>query len=330
VQPRDDFRAWLGDGDRQNAGRERTVAARRRLAGLSPVAAFLRTVDGLGEGDGDAIGAAIETLFADTVWVNMLVRDWIGEAMEDRFFVPPYRAASGDFHESALLLELPVVTISLCAIDPARLSARKREGAGKGSIFFPGNRTWLRFINAGGLRMSFWDAPDCADSVVTEAAPCVRTGVREIGPGELVAIDMARQSYLFDHAERPVLFLHAEMRVGGAVLAREYDAGSGGLVGQSSGLEIWSRIQMMVSYLGLSGASGAAAAFARIVAEAPFHIRWHVMREWLAFDPGSAMPALIEMAGNDPHHEVRAAARQTLALLECHSHSEDRAACRSS
>lgn len=330
MQPREDFRAWLSDDCRQNAGQKRTVAARRRLEEFGPVAGFMRAVDGLGEGDGDVIGAAIETLFADTAWVNTLVRDWIGEAQQDRFFVPPFRSASGDFHESALLLELPVATISLCAIDPGRLSARKRAGGGKGSIFFPGNRTWLRFIETGGLTMSFWEAPDCADPAAHDEAPCVRTGERQIGAGELIAIDMARQSYLFDHAERPALFLHAETRIGGAVLAREYDTQTGRLVGQSSGSEIWSRIQMMVSYLGLSGESGAAAAFNRIIADAPFHIRWHVMREWLALDPGSAVPRLIEMAGNDPHHEVRAAARHTLALLQSRPYSEDRAACRSS
>lgn len=330
MQPRDDFRAWLDDDNRQHSGQERTIAARRRLEALPPIAVFKQAVDGLGEGDGDAIGEAIEALCADTEWVNTLVRDWITEAREDCFFVPPFRPASGGFHENALLLELPASTISLCVIDPGRLSARKQKGAGKGSIFFPGNRTWLKFIETGGLRMSFWEAPGHCDSGVIDTAPCVRTGARQIDPGELIALNMATQSYLFDHAEGPALFLHGELRVGGAVLAREYDAVSGLFAGQSGGSEIWSRVQMMTSFLSLSGARDAAAVFDRIIAEAPFYVRWHVMREWVALNPGSAMSRLIEMARNDPHHEVRTAACQTLALLQSDKCSESRAACHSS
>jgi len=331
VQPRDDFRAWLDDDSLQYSGRERTVAARRRLEGLSPIATFLRSVGGLEKPDDEPISAAIEALFADTEWVGALVQEWVAEAQEDPFFVPPFRPASGGFHESALLLELPVCTISLCVIDPGRLSARKQEGAGKGSIFFPGNRSWLKFIETGGLQMSFWEAPDCNDDDdAIETSPCVRTDIRGIDPGELISIDTATQSYLFDRAERSALFLHGELRVGGAVLAREYDAASGKRVGQSSGTEIWSRIQMMVSFLGLSGEREAAATFERIIDDAPFHLRWHVMREWVTLDPRSAMPRLTEMARNDAHHEVRWAARQTLALLRRHQCSEERPGCHSS
>lgn len=329
MQPRDGFRAWLDDDNLQHSGRERTIAARRRLEGLPPITAFMRAVDGLEEADGKAIGAAIEALFADKEWVGALVQDWIAEAQEDPFFVPPFRPVSGGFHESALLIELPVCTISLCVIDPGRLSARKQKGAGKGSIFFPGNLSWLKFIETGGLQMSFWEAPDCDDDAI-ETSPCVRTDIRGIDPGELIAIDTVTQSYLFDHADRPALFLHGELRVGGTVLAREYDAASGRLVGQSSGSEIWSRVQIMVSYLRHSGVRDLTALFDQIIAEAPFHVRWHVMREWVVLDPGFAVPRLIEMARNDPHHEIRFAACQTLALRQSPMGSEEQVACRSS
>jgi hypothetical protein len=39
------------------------------------------------------------------------------------------------------------------------------------------------------------------------------------------------------------------------------------------------------------------------------------MREWLALDAAAALPRLRALA-DDPHHEVRAAARATLPLVE--------------
>jgi hypothetical protein len=46
-----------------------------------------------------------------------------------------------------------------------------------------------------------------------------------------------------------------------------------------------------------------------------FYTRWHIMREMLALDAEAALPDLQRLAAQDPHPEVRAAARQTLELF---------------
>lgn len=290
----------------------------------------MQAVDGLGDGDGGAIGTAIERLFADTDWVTVLARDWIREAGEDCFFVPPFRPASGAFHESAQLLELPSVTISLCAIDSAKLRARKRQRREKRSVFFSGSRAWLKFLEPGGLRMSFWEKHGRSDANHDAGARCLRVCDKAIVQGELLSIDLAQRSFVFDHADSPVLFLYGELRVGGATLACEYDVGSGRCVGRSSGAQNWSRVQLMASYLSLFGVPGLPAVFDRVIAEAPFFVRWHVMREWVALDPVSALPRLTQMASNDPHHEIRFAACQTLDLLRRLSGPKSLFACQSS
>ncbi|RED16280.1 hypothetical protein [Parasphingopyxis lamellibrachiae] len=330
MKPRDEFRAWLDCADLDNTGRERTAAARRRLEAFPPVAAFLQAVEGLGEDECGTIGTAIEKLFADTDWVTMLTRDWIGEAGKDCFFVPPFRPASGAFHESALLLELPGVTISLCAIDSARLRACKRQRQEKGSVFFSGSRAWLKFLEPGGLRMSFWEKHGRSDTNPDAGTQCLRLGDKEIAQAELLSIDLAQRSFVFDHADSLVLFLYGELRVGGAELAREYEADSGQCVGRSSGSEAWSRVQLMASFLSRFGVPSAPAVFNRVIAEAPFYVRWDVMREWVSLDPVSALPRLTEMARNDPHHEIRFAACQTLDLLRRLSGPKSPSVCQSS
>lgn len=317
MEPRSDLRDWLADGERQERGRRRTAAATKRLEALPAIRTFLGAVAGCDDDDAARIGRAIEALFADTRWVDMLVRDWVDEARRDPFFAPPVRQATGPFHRSALLLELPQATVAICAIDPDALHARKRDAGGTGSVFFPGNRAYLKFIETGELTMSFWAAPDPGDPEADPATePCRQTDRRRIAPGELLAVDTARQSYVFERARRSVLFLHGEVRIGGAALAREHDAVSGRLVGVSSGSQSWSRTQMMLSFLRLSGCRDAGPAFDRVIADAPFFVRWHAMREWLALDPAAAWPRLSEMARHDPHSEVRDAARRTVAQLE--------------
>ncbi|QLC26539.1 hypothetical protein HFP57_16860 [Parasphingopyxis algicola] len=316
MEPRDDLGDWLADGERQEQGRRRTAAARERLEALPAIRTFLSAVAGCCDGDAVRIGSAIEALFADTHWVNTLVRDWIGEARRDWFFTPPVRQATGPFHRSALLLERPQATVALCAIDPDALRARKRDAGGTGSVFFPGNRAYLKFIETGGLTMSFWAAPELDERTIDPAdGRCRRTDCRRVDPGELVAVDMARQSYVFERADRPVLFLHGDVRVGGAALAGEFDAVSGALKGLSSGSQTWSRTQMMLSFLRLAGCREPGPSFDRIVADAPFFVRWHAMREWLALDSAAAWPRLSEMARHDPHPEVQAAARQVVTQL---------------
>lgn len=294
------------------------------------MAAFLQAVEGQGDGDDGAIAAAMEMLFAHTDWVTLLVRDWIREAEEDSFFVPPFRPASGAFHESALLLERPGVTLSLCAIDSVRLRARKRRAGEKGSVFFSGNRVWLKFLEPGGLRMSFWEKHGPSDANSGAGTHCRRLGDKEIARGELLFIDLARRSFVFDHADTPVLFLYGEQRVGGATLACEYDAGSGRCVGRSCGVQSWSRVQLMASFLSRCHVPGAPAVFDRVIAGAPFYVRWHVMREWVGRDPASALPRLTEMARSDPHREIRFAAYQTLDLLRRLPGPKSQSACPSS
>lgn len=76
------------------------------------------------------------------------------------------------------------------------------------------------------------------------------------------------------------------------------------------------RSAMLLALLRSSGRSDAAAAFDRASRDDVFLLRWQAMREWLALDAATASPRLAEMAQDDPHDEIRSAARATLRLME--------------
>jgi HEAT repeat protein len=97
--------------------------------------------------------------------------------------------------------------------------------------------------------------------------------------------------------------------------------------GASSSDELSSRIQMMLSLLRSLDRQDAAPLFRSMLDSPNFFDRWHAMREFLALDPEQALPWLRVMAEQDPHPEVREAARSALALCFEDSDSEREAPC---
>ena len=80
-------------------------------------------------------------------------------------------------------------------------------------------------------------------------------------------------------------------------------------IGASSTDEASSRVQMMVSLLRTMEREDALPLIEEALASPHFYTRWHIMRELLAMDADAALPPLRRMAADDPHPEVRAAAR---------------------
>ena len=82
---------------------------------------------------------------------------------------------------------------------------------------------------------------------------------------------------------------------------------------------------MMVSLLRVMEREDALPLIAEALDSPHFYTRWHIMRELLAMDAEAALPPLRRMAADDPHPEVRAAARQTLDLFFADEEAEDAA-----
>ena len=120
---------------------------------------------------------------------------------------------------------------------------------------------------------------------------------------------------MVDFRSRSMVFFQAMVRPEAAPLAAEYDSKTLAFVGASSADEASSRLQMMVSMLRVMERKDALPVIAQALDSPHFFTRWHIMRELLALDAEAALPPLRRMAAEDPHPEVRAAARQTLDLF---------------
>ena len=307
--------AWLDDPRRTAASRERTQAAARRMHASPPLAEFRTAIDGAETSA--SVAAAIDRLFAAPSWVEDLLADWTGDTAADPWFMPPFRAVSGKFHQSALIVDEPKAAVALAVLDAERLAAYKRAGGGMGSVNFAGRRIVLRFLRAEGATLEMWRAPQLDEEFrASKGGRARRIATRRLVEGETLWLDTAERSYVIESAAGPTVFLQGEVRIGGALVSREYDARTGELVAATSGSEADTRAELMLVFLRRASRTEAAPLFEQYAREAPFHLRWQAMREWLALDAQSALPMLREMAASDPHPEVRAAAKSALAMID--------------
>jgi hypothetical protein len=234
----------------------------------------------------------------------------------DPFFRPPFHPLVNEVHNSLLLYHHPDLSISLGVTGVDMLAAKKTARTGPASINFTGYSTLLRFLKAGGATLSFWEAPEIGDDFAAgDAGPCRLVACRRIEDGDEIVVDGRRESFVIEHAETDILFFQAVARAGCAPVGVEYDSDSLQFIGASSTDEASSRLQMMVSLLRALGRDEAFPLFEEALESPQFYTRWHIMREMLAMDAEAARPRLERMAATDPHPDIRAAARQTLALF---------------
>jgi hypothetical protein len=175
----------------------------------------------------------------------------------------------------------------------------------------------LKFVKAGGARISLWEAPPItAGFSARTAGRCVRTGERQLADGDILTIDGRHQGYVIEQARANLLILQAEIALDAAPLSVEYDSATFAYVGCSAARDGASRLQMIATLLRKLGSEAAFPALAECLDHPDFFVRWHVMRELLGMDAGAALPHLKRMAARDPHEDVRRAARSVLDRLQ--------------
>ncbi len=312
-----ELRTWIGDRDRQR----RTIAAMNRFAGAWGEGPFHRNftevMAALPGQSAETVVEGVRILFADDAWVEALLASLAEEMSRDPFFDPPFRHMSSDIHNGLVLFEDDHVSIAAGVTRIAQLAARKSGRIGPASIAFTGQVTLLKFVKAGGARISIWDAPEISsDFSAATAGRCVHAATRDLADGEILLIDGRRQGFVIEHAAANLLILQATAKPDRAPLAVEYDSESHLYVGCSAADDSASRIQMVTTLVRKLGGEGGFEAIASFLDHPNFFVRWHVMRELLGIDGAAALPHLKRMAASDPHPETRRAARVTLEHVE--------------
>jgi len=307
---------WLADRGAQQRSRDLVDASAGRFS-LHPMMTQLeRELSELADPTPEALIDAARRLMDRTGEIDAIMRELIASSRADPFFRPPFLPLSSEVHNSLLLYHHPDLSISLGVTGVEMLAAKKIGRRGPASINFTGFVTLLRFLKAGSATVSFWEAPPIADEFqASEAGQCRLVDRRVMADGEEILVDGRHQSFVIEHASDDILFFQAVARAGCAPVGAEYDSDSLAFLGASSTDEASSRLQMMVTLLRAQERDDAFPIFEEALAGAPFYTRWHIMREMLAMDADAALPALRRMAEHDPHPDIRAAARQSLALF---------------
>ena len=107
----------------------------------------------------EAVAEAARTLFADDGWVDRLIDSLAAPMRADPFFDPPFRAINSDIHSGLIVFEDEHMSVAAGVTRVAELAAKKNAKRGATSVGFTGRVSVLKFVKAGGARISFWEAP---------------------------------------------------------------------------------------------------------------------------------------------------------------------------
>jgi hypothetical protein len=272
------------------------------------VAAFA----GLDPHDVDGVAAAAERLLADAHWAGALLQPLADALRRDPWFEPPVRVHRDGLRTGAVLIDTPAASITAAVLSADALAAAPPPR----TFVVSGRVAVTRYHRAGGATLRRWrTVPVGASFSAANAPPVEECTVRPLIDGDVLDHDGRTEAQLIDRPIRDVATLTTTVRGGAAPLMREYWIGDGTLVRTASLDDAGSRTRMLLTLLRLSGRHDAGEAFEAATRALAFDLRWAAMREWLALDVAAALPRLRDMA-DDPHPEVRAAARATLPHAE--------------
>ncbi|WP_343520130.1 hypothetical protein [Sphingomonas sp.] len=259
------------------------------------------------------VEAQAKALLLSTDWTERLLAPLIAALRTDPWFEPPFKTSRDALRTGIVLIDCPTVTVAATITSAEAL----RKIPVPATLVIPGRITLTRYVRGGNASMRRWQAklagPDfnaAAEPPAAEIEPLV------LGDGELVRQDGRRCGHLVVEADSDIVALIATIKPGAAPLMREYAVTDGRFVRAASADDATSRIEMLLTFLRISGRADAAEAFESASRHPAFHLRWAAMREWLMLDARTARRRLAEMGAGDPNAEVRAAARATLPALD--------------
>lgn len=278
-----------------------------------PYRALARRFDAVPPDDAEAAFVAASEVLGAVGWVEAMLAPLIAALAGDAAFQPPFKVHRDGLRIGAVLFEHPAVTIGASV-----LSADALAGAPTlRTVVVPGRLAAVRYHRAGGACWRHWTAGPVAAGFSADAAPpCRRLPDRSLVDGAVVRQDGRTDGGMLHGPRGDVTMLTATIRYAPAAVMREYDLASGALVRAATLDEADSRTAMLLALLRVSGRHDAGEAFDAASRAVAFDLRWTAMREWLALDLRAALPRLRAMAADDPHDEVRAAARVTLLAAD--------------
>ncbi len=261
----------------------------------------------------NAVEAVARSLLNDADWIEDLLAALIDALHRDPWFEPPFKVSRDSLRTGIVLLDCDAVSIAATVTSAAVLNRLTPPA----SVVMPGRITLIRYIRGGNAWMRRWRADIApADFRAADAAPCREHEPRILTDGMLIRQDGRSDGHLIVQAEHDIVAVTATIKPGASPLMREYAVADGRFMRAASADDTASRIEMLLTFLRVSGRADAAESFEAASRHPAFHVRWAAMREWLMLDARTAHPHLVRMRNSDPNAEIRGAAAATLHILD--------------
>lgn len=241
--------------------------------------------------------ALIRPFLHDIGWFTDLLAQGCAALADDPLHLPGFRASRNGAARHLVLARTERIWLSATVIDPVPQTGSRVHFSGRHMLCRPLNRA----LRAEGFRL--------------EADRAVPTGQRHCAMGEILEVDERRETLRILPDGAPLMLLRAQVAPQGPVRSRICDFATGALVAQAEADEGHVRALMLLSLLRAQGRADAAAQFGEALDTPLAAQRWAVMREYLALDTASALPALRAMAQRESDVAVRALAARTLTQI---------------
>ncbi len=267
------------------------------------------TPGALGAALGQAVAAAQDAPFGralalirpflhDIGWFTDLLAQGCAAMTADPMHLPGFRASRSGAARHLVLARTERIWLSATVIDPVEQAGSRVHFSGRHMLCRPFNRA----LRGEGFRL--------------EGERAVPTGPRHCAVGDVLELDERRETLRILPGDAPLMLLRAQIAGQGPVCSRIYESATGALVARADADEGHARALMLLSLLRTQGRSDAAAQFVQALDTPLAPQRWAVMREYLALDTASALPALRAMVQAESDAAVRALAARTLAQIE--------------
>lgn len=257
------------------------------------------------------------TLLKDLGWLNRLLGGPMTQLADDPWFEAPLRCSRDRMRTGAVVYDGPAASISASILSAGGEGRGGRGDSLPPTVIASGRLVMTCYVDAGGARLRRWSvgAPD-DPFVAANAAPARALGSAPLGDGQVLRHDGRVEAHQLYGQSADVVMVSILLRHEAVAVAREYAVDDGRLLRAAWLDDRPVRSAMLLRLMRALERGDAAAAIESASRDPAFFLRWEAMREWLAMDAGAAMPRLAEMAGHDPHPQVRDAAAAMLRVVQ--------------
>lgn len=294
------------------------VLRMRASSGRRDQSAFMTNL----KADMDAVpeGGDLIACIAGREWESFIESELLHELQdisENSLYAPPFHAISEGSFKGMTLYNGTDALVAVTTVEPDDfLHGKRGSGHGERSVAFAGIDGYIRFIKAGGLKITRWYSP-LIDSTTELGGhiTCTKGETITINDGDEIRMAGGRETVVFESCDSSFTMLQISTRETRSPVVPEYEVSSQRLIACSAADQKSSRLQMLSSLVRILNGPASPALQDRLTRHKDHFVRWHTMREWVCKNTEEARPRLEEMAASDPNPQVRAAAATTLTML---------------